>query len=159
MSLTVTHLNADSTFLLVFRPAAAPTAGFPPSPGYLPVAFSILLDPWLVGHSTVISSRFSVTRHTIPACVSSLRDLPSPPDLVIVSQDKPDHCHEETLRQLDPNGDGNNNGDGSSSGKPSRNIFGIAKHESDAAPRSPCCLGRSDRRPGGRHLWRSLVAR
>ncbi|KAI9855369.1 MAG: hypothetical protein M1813_009827 [Trichoglossum hirsutum] len=115
MSLTVTHLNADSTFLLTFRPAATPTASLPPSPGYSPVTFSILFDPWLVGQSTIISSRFSVTRHTVPACISSLRDLPSPPDLVIVSQDKPDHCHEETLRQLDSHDDHVKDGDSDSS--------------------------------------------
>jgi Beta-lactamase superfamily domain len=115
MSLTVTHINADSTFLLVFRPAAAAAPAFPPSPGRSPGSFSILLDPWLVGESTIISSLFSVARHTTPACISSLRDLPSPPDLVLISQEKPDHCHEETLRQLDP---GSKNSDNTLSKSP-----------------------------------------
>ncbi|KAH0533842.1 hypothetical protein FGG08_007533 [Glutinoglossum americanum] len=114
MSLTVTHLNGDSTFLLTFRPAAQPNTAFPPSPGYSPVAFSILFDPWLAGDSTIFSRRFSTARRTVPACISSLRDLPSPPDLVIVSQDKPDHCSPETLRQLDPRGERGEDGGGSS---------------------------------------------
>ncbi|KAI9784294.1 MAG: hypothetical protein M1839_002355 [Geoglossum umbratile] len=116
MSLTVTHINADSTFLLTFRPAASTTApALPPSPGYPHDSFSILLDPWLVGESTIISSLFSVARLSVPACISSLRDLPSPPDLVIISQEKPDHCNEKTLRQLDP---GSKSGDSTPSKTP-----------------------------------------
>lgn len=97
MSLVVKHLNADSTFLLTFRPAF----DFPPSPGSTPGSFSILLDPWLSGASTVYSSKFSIQKHSVPSCVESLQDIPEP-DVVIVSQDKPDHCHELTLRQLQP---------------------------------------------------------
>ncbi|KAI9803878.1 MAG: hypothetical protein M1825_001758 [Sarcosagium campestre] len=95
MSLTVKHLNADATFLLTFRPAAWP----PFSPVTSSPSFSILLDPWLSGQSNVFHPKFAFSRHTTPSCISTLRDLPEP-DLVIVSQDKPDHCHEETLKQL-----------------------------------------------------------
>ncbi|KAI9892998.1 MAG: hypothetical protein M1814_000882 [Vezdaea aestivalis] len=97
MSLKVHHLNADATFLLVFKPALE----FPPSPGSHPGSFSILLDPWLLGDSTVFSPKFSIQRHTGGLSVESLDEIPEP-DLVIVSQDKPDHCHERTLRQLRP---------------------------------------------------------
>ena len=97
MSLTITHLNADATFLLTFRPAL----DFPPSPGSAPGSFSIILDPWLSGPSTVFSSKFSVQHHTTPSSIETLNDLPEP-DLIIVSQDKADHCHEQTLRQLHP---------------------------------------------------------
>ncbi|KAI9810337.1 MAG: hypothetical protein M1827_006304 [Pycnora praestabilis] len=95
MSLTVRHLNADTTFLLTFRPSLE----FPSSPGIQPGTFSILLDPWLSGPSQILHPKFSISKHTTPSCISSLREIPEP-DLVIISQDKPDHCHEATLRQL-----------------------------------------------------------
>lgn len=43
-----------------------------------------------------------MTYHTIPACIESLAELPVP-DVVLISQEKTDHCHKETLLQLDPN--------------------------------------------------------
>ncbi|KAI9786784.1 MAG: hypothetical protein M1816_007791 [Peltula sp. TS41687] len=106
MSLTVKHLNADSTFLLTFRPHPPSTSyPFPPSPGPVPASFSIIIDPWLTGPSTIYHSKFAISRHRHPPCIASLRDLPEP-DLIIISQAKPDHCHEETLRRL-PAGDKN----------------------------------------------------
>ncbi len=95
MSLTVKNLNNDSTFLLKF----APTTQFPPSPGRSPGAFTILLDPWLSGPSTIYHPAFAVAHKTTISSISSLADIPEP-DLVLISQNKPDHCHEDTLRQL-----------------------------------------------------------
>ena len=108
MSLTVKHLNGDTTFLLTF----APNNFTPPSPPesqygpYLqyqqpPGTFSILVDPWISGPSTMWHPKFLLSKHTSPSCVQNLSHLPEP-NVVLISQDKPDHCHEATLRQLDP---------------------------------------------------------
>ncbi|KAI9668736.1 MAG: hypothetical protein M1829_005276 [Trizodia sp. TS-e1964] len=163
MSVTVKHLNADSTFLLVFRPATPHTPSPPASPvpckeapepalgladtlsppqtagngskehpddesrepassplpshspasapenpsntgaGDRPGSFSILIDPWLNGTSTIWHKKFSTSKHTTSSCITSLRELPAP-DLVLISQDKPDHCHQDSLCSLPPNG-------------------------------------------------------
>jgi len=95
MSLRVKHLNADSSFLLIFSPPCAPHN----PQGTFPGSFTIILDPWLSGPSTVWNSKFALTTHVIDSCVETLAELPDP-DLVIISQDKPDHCHQETLIQL-----------------------------------------------------------
>ena len=95
MSLRVKHLNADTSFLLIFSPACAPHN----PQGTFPGSFTILIDPWLSGSSTVLHDRFAHTTHRVGSAIESLAELPDP-DLVIVSQDKPDHCHGETLRQL-----------------------------------------------------------
>ncbi|MCJ1305702.1 hypothetical protein MMC08_008518 [Hypocenomyce scalaris] len=99
MSLRVEHLNGDSTFLLTFSPAEPPQTR--PGESRLPGTFTILLDPWLSGPSQIWHARFSLSKHTIPSCIEHLSEIPDP-DVVIVSQDKPDHCHEATLRQLTP---------------------------------------------------------
>lgn len=96
MSLTIKHLNSDASFLLTFEPLL----DLPPSAEQSPHAFTILLDPWLSGASAIFHPKFSVSTHKQPACISSLRELPSPPNLVIISQDKTDHCHEATLKTL-----------------------------------------------------------
>lgn len=101
MSLSVKSLNGDTSFLLVFTPSVAPPRS---SPGRFPGAFTILLDPWLVGPSVVLHAAFSVSQQRHPPCISHLQELGWEPDLVLISQDKPDHCHEETLRQLAPDG-------------------------------------------------------
>ena len=99
MSLTIRHLNADSTFLLTFLPAKTHVNSTDPIPG----AFSILLDPWLSGAAAYLHPDFSIVQHTVPACINSLADIPEP-DLVVISCAKPDHCHEDTLRQLPSHG-------------------------------------------------------
>ena len=112
MSLSVKHINGDSTFLISFSPgdgALAPTS--PRSPQSQSHAFTsarsnvggftILVDPWLSGPSTVYHSKFAHTIHAVPSCIESLTEI-DPPSVVLISQDKPDHCHEATLRQLDP---------------------------------------------------------
>ncbi|KAF2685734.1 hypothetical protein K458DRAFT_16715 [Lentithecium fluviatile CBS 122367] len=96
MSLTCKSLNGDTAFLLTFNPPRAPVS----SPSLFPGSFTILIDPWLVGAATILSSIFSISEQKTKPCISSLDKLDHEPDLVIISQDKPDHCHEETLRQL-----------------------------------------------------------
>jgi len=95
--LRIKHINADSCFLLTFLPSSAPSSADSNYPG----AFTILIDPWLSGPSKVFSSSFALTLHTIDSCVASLRDLPTP-DLILISQDKNDHCHKATLTELSP---------------------------------------------------------
>lgn len=90
MALSIKQLNGDASILLSFEPIV-------PFPEQQP--FRILLDPWITGASHIVHSRISSTTHTEAACVSSLQDLPEP-DLVIISQDKTDHCNEATLKQL-----------------------------------------------------------
>lgn len=114
MSVTVKHLNADATFLLTFQPASIPSPALtspPGSPNLAPSnSFSILLDPWLIGSSKIYHPKFAISRHRIAPCVASLKDIPTP-DVVVISQGKPDHCHEETLRQLPPGGPGDDDDD------------------------------------------------
>ncbi|KAF1946669.1 hypothetical protein EJ02DRAFT_335481 [Clathrospora elynae] len=98
MSLSVRSLNGDSSFLLIFSPPAAPHVLS--SPGFFPGSFTILLDPWLVGPSIILNSIFSHSEQRGKPFISNLKKLDPEPDLVLVSQDKPDHCHRETLSQL-----------------------------------------------------------
>jgi len=99
MSLTIKHLNNDTSFLLVFEPLHQ--AGN--STGDSPNRFTILIDPWLSGTSKIWHSKFSISKQKVPPFVSSLAELPEP-DLVIISQDKTDHCHEPTLKSLPSDG-------------------------------------------------------
>lgn len=96
MPLSVKSLNGDTAFLLTFTP---PTP-HPEPPALFPPSFTILIDPWLTGPATILASFFSISEQRATPCISSLRDLDHEPDLILISQDKPDHCHEETLRQL-----------------------------------------------------------
>ncbi|KAI0101616.1 hypothetical protein GGR51DRAFT_324276 [Nemania sp. FL0031] len=100
MALTVKHLNSDASFLLSFEPVIPESI----ADSVTPRPFTILLDPWITGPSTIFHPRLSTTSHKHPACVSSLAELSQPPDVVIISQHKPDHCNEATLRQLSPSG-------------------------------------------------------
>lgn len=100
MALSIKHINADTTFLLTFSP---PFAGDQPSDS-VPGSFTVLIDPWLSGPSCVYNARFAKSEHVIEPCIKSLAELPSP-DLVLISQDKPDHCHRETLTQLSKDAD------------------------------------------------------
>lgn len=96
MSLTIKSLNGDTSFLLIFNPPVAPLS----SPGCFPGSFSILVDPWIVGPSIILNSIFSHSEQKSQPCISSLKELDLEPDVILISQHKPDHCHEETLRQL-----------------------------------------------------------
>ena len=93
MSVVVTHLNADSTFLLTFY--VGPCPGTDSSKA----DFCILIDPWLSGD--LVLNPFATTAHKIPASISHLSELPEP-DLLIISQPYQDHCHKETLVQVAP---------------------------------------------------------
>ncbi|KAF2166222.1 hypothetical protein M409DRAFT_66711 [Zasmidium cellare ATCC 36951] len=96
MSLTVRQLNADSTFLLTFTPPFAP----PKHKYRFPGTFTILLDPWLNGASIVGHPKFATNKHSKPAAISSLAELDEDVDLIIISQDKSDHLHKESLCSL-----------------------------------------------------------
>ena len=99
MSLTVKHLNGDTTFLLAFRPKDEHHSTlYSQRPSG---SFTVLIDPWLDGPSSMWHPKWLLSKHTIESCISDLSQIPDP-NVVIVSQDKPDHCHEATLRQLDP---------------------------------------------------------
>ncbi|KAI1498869.1 hypothetical protein F5X99DRAFT_392042 [Biscogniauxia marginata] len=100
MALNVKHINSDACFLLTFEPVIPESA----RGAIIPEPFTILLDPWITGPSKIFHSKISISTHKHPACISSLAELPSPPDLVIISQHKSDHCNEATLRQLPANG-------------------------------------------------------
>ncbi|ODH49731.1 hypothetical protein GX48_04109 [Paracoccidioides brasiliensis] len=91
------HLNADTTFLLTFDPDEGDSAcrDHKSSP-----SFTILVDPWLVGRSVIGHRWFVSSEHSVQPCINHLSQLDQEPDLVIVSQDNPDHCHESTLCQL-----------------------------------------------------------
>ncbi|KAH7095293.1 hypothetical protein FB567DRAFT_25651 [Paraphoma chrysanthemicola] len=96
MSLTIKSLNGDTSFLLIFSPPESPLS----SPGLFPGSFTILVDPWIVGPSIILNSIFSISEQKSQPCISNLKELEHEPDLILISQHKPDHCHEGTLRQL-----------------------------------------------------------
>ena len=99
MSLTVEKLNDDATFIFAFAPPFAPQTNNRKFPG----AFTILIDPWLQGSSSYLHPSFQEAQHTGRCTINSLSDLQEPPDLIIISQEKPDHCHQETLCSLPKN--------------------------------------------------------
>lgn len=98
MSVTVKKLNADTSFLLKFLPCLAPSDIKRKFPG----SFTVLLDPWLSGHSSILHPKFQISHHVERTAIDSLQDLKGHevPDLIIISQDKPDHCHRATLTSL-----------------------------------------------------------
>ncbi|KAK4556396.1 hypothetical protein LTR86_006540 [Recurvomyces mirabilis] len=98
MSLTIEKLNDDTTFLFAFAPSFAPKDN--KTGRKFPGAFTILMDPWLGGPSTILHPSFQVASHTGSAVIKSLTELDPPPDVIVISQDKPDHCHEPTLCSL-----------------------------------------------------------
>ncbi|KAI8964938.1 hypothetical protein F5Y11DRAFT_314914 [Daldinia sp. FL1419] len=100
MALNIKQLNSDASFLLSFEPIIPDFA----RRIVTPKPFTVLLDPWITGPSKIFHSKISITTHIHPACISSLSELPSQPDLVIISQPKSDHCNEATLRQLPASG-------------------------------------------------------
>ncbi len=100
MSVGIRQLNGDTTFLITFSPADNHPAS-PPGLYRAPGTFSILVDPWLSGPSLMWHRKWLLSKHTAPSCISNLSHIPEP-NVVLISQDKPDHCHEPTLRQLDP---------------------------------------------------------
>lgn len=59
----------------------------------------LVLDPWLIGSEVDIARWFNEQWHVLDPV--SPEDLP-PHDAVLVTQSYSDHCHEQTLRMLDP---------------------------------------------------------
>ena len=96
MALQIQQLNADTTFLLTFAPPFAPDKCGKRFPG----DFTILIDPWLSGHSSILHPTFQISHHTSEPVISTLRDIQKKVDLIIISQDKSDHCHKATLCSL-----------------------------------------------------------
>ncbi|KAK0262141.1 hypothetical protein LTS09_003566 [Friedmanniomyces endolithicus] len=96
MSLTVEKLNDDTTFLFSFAPSFAPKSTTRKMPG----AFTILIDPWLGGETSILHPVFQLASHTSECAIRSLAELKDHPDVIIISQEKPDHCHRETLCSL-----------------------------------------------------------
>lgn len=96
MSLSVQQLNSDCTFLFTFSPACTTSD----RPDLRDHSFNILIDPWLAGQSSILHPIFQYTKHTEKPHITSLADLKQKLDLIIISQDKPDHCHRETLCTL-----------------------------------------------------------
>jgi hypothetical protein len=100
-SLSVHQLNADSTFLLTWFPTpAAPSDNPTTTARKVPGSFTVLIDPWLSGHSTIFHPKFALAGHTTQSVVGSLDDLKDQVDLIIISQGMDDHCHKETLCSL-----------------------------------------------------------
>lgn len=99
MSLKVKALNGDTTFLLTFSPSFA-TTDISPNPSG---AFTILIDPWITGPISAGGKALAWLQNKLPACISSLQDLPAEPDLVLVNQPQDDHCNRTSLCQLPPN--------------------------------------------------------
>jgi hypothetical protein len=98
MSLVVRHLNADSSFLLTFSPFENPTPSDLTSANG---AYTVLIDPFLTGSSIVLASWFAKTVFNEKPSISHLSEIEEP-DVILISQNKPDHCHKETLLQLRP---------------------------------------------------------
>ena len=92
---SLTDCLVDSTFLLTFS-TTLPNHPYPTADGN----FTVLLDPWLSGDSAIFHPKFALAKHTVPACIQHLSEI-SPPNVIVISQDKTDHCHEGTLKQLD----------------------------------------------------------
>ncbi|CAF3007466.1 unnamed protein product [Rotaria sp. Silwood2] len=83
MSLTLRHLNADTSWLILFE------------------NFKILLDPWLFGSQSEFSRYFSTQEHAVKPSIQNInRDLHMQIDAIIISHEFTDHCHEQTLRSL-----------------------------------------------------------
>ncbi|KAI0506548.1 hypothetical protein F5B22DRAFT_623459 [Xylaria bambusicola] len=110
----ITHLNADTTWILhlpypegVERPSGRSR-------------FNVLLDPWLQGPQSDGGRWFSVQWHVIAPSVQTIKELngllaelekggarapetDSYIDVVAISHEFTDHCHEATLRELPSN--------------------------------------------------------
>lgn len=112
---TLTHLNADTTWLLQLpytNKDARPRGRS---------SFNILIDPWLRGRQSDVAFWFSSQWHVIRSSVETLDQLneilricethnseddtvgySNFIDAVVVSHEFTDHCHKATLLELDP---------------------------------------------------------
>ena len=114
----LTHLNADTTWLLQIpcpRDVISRTGRS---------RFNILIDPWLRGPQSDVASWFSTQWHAVDSSVQTISELqerlkdiddlikphernvkrhsPNKIDLVICSHEFSDHCHKDTLLEIDP---------------------------------------------------------
>jgi hypothetical protein len=121
----LTHLNADTTWLVQL-----PCPPDQPSPAGR-AHFNILIDPWLSGPQSDVAAWFSTQWHAIPSSVATIAELEErlhdvediaqrvaassrPPakadpasktsyiDAIAICHEFTDHCHEATLREVDP---------------------------------------------------------
>ena len=115
------HLNADTTWLLQlpYPPAFTKPAGRS--------RFNILIDPWLRGRQFDVAAWFSSQWHSVDASMQTIAEInlllesnesqvrehtgpktESPQrsvnyiDAVVVSHEFTDHCHRQTLLEVDP---------------------------------------------------------
>ena len=95
--LRATHLNGDASILLSFSPAESGVSRSEASSA----PFTIVIDPWLRGSASILNPLFYTSSLFVPPCITSLTDIEEP-DIVLVSHNKPDHCHKETLTTLSP---------------------------------------------------------
>ncbi|OHE92506.1 hypothetical protein CORC01_12224 [Colletotrichum orchidophilum] len=106
------HLNADTTWLiqLPYPPSTSPPPGRK--------RFNILIDPWLQGPQSDVASWFSTQWHVVEPSVKTMDQLNSilagfedgsdqPKttdksyiDVVTISHEFTDHCHQATLEEL-----------------------------------------------------------
>ena len=116
------HLNADTTWLLQLP--YPPGASRPPNR----YRFNILIDPWLKGNQFDVGAWFSSQWHSISSCIQSIAELnqllhdnealeegqdsiggtngqieaQNRIDAVVISHEFTDHCHKQTLLEIDP---------------------------------------------------------
>ncbi|CAD6442138.1 4a9076f8-9a16-4c78-a8a9-465f846a8d69 [Sclerotinia trifoliorum] len=109
----ITHLNADTTWLLSIP--YPPTAYNPLSRSY----YHILIDPWLRGGQSDVAAFFSQQWHANPSAVQSIQEVEdvikgieeaankkavvgdeSWIDVVVVSHEFTDHMHKDTLLEI-----------------------------------------------------------
>ncbi|KAK1712602.1 uncharacterized protein BDZ83DRAFT_638439 [Colletotrichum acutatum] len=106
------HLNADTTWLiqLPYPPSSAPPPGRK--------RFNVLIDPWLQGPQSDVASWFSTQWHLVEPSLKTMDQLnsilagfedgsESPRvtdksyiDVVAISHEFTDHCHQATLEEL-----------------------------------------------------------
>lgn len=97
MAIDIRALNNSCSFLITLAPPITPEVA--KSPELFPGAYTILIDPWLQGTARFGSRKLSLPS---PETTVALDDIPHP-DMIIISQNSPDHCHKETLLQVDRN--------------------------------------------------------
>jgi hypothetical protein len=105
------HLNADTSWLLQLPNPSS-------SPGER-IFFNILIDPWLKGSQSDVASWFSQQWHSTPSKYQSVEEVSSLAweaelpesrtrgaytiDAVSISHEFTDHCHKETLLEIQAN--------------------------------------------------------
>lgn len=116
----LTHLNADTTWLLQIPRPSNVVSHTGRS------RFNILIDPWLRGPQSDVAPWFSTQWHATDSSVQTISDIqdrlhdidgylikspkaetkrrlkPNEIDLVICSHEFSDHCHKETLLEIEP---------------------------------------------------------